>query len=375
MNAFCFLILISICFIILYSFLILYFLNGWKKIREFHTPEQDAEIFVSIIVPFRNESDMIRKNFTALINQDYPASHLEIIYVDDHSDDDSPGQLRSIIDEYSHVRLIKPDNSIYGKKAAILAGVKDSKGELLLFTDADCFPVRRWASTMADFFMQHRPVMISGPVLMQEKKDFFSRFQSLEFLSLVGSGAGSFGTGNPVLCNGANIGFDRNIYLQYYRNIKPEIPSGDDIFMMLTLKPKYQTSMKFIKSMHAVVYTDPVKTLPGFLNQRIRWASKSRHYRDFDIIFTAFTVFCINLLILILAGISLDNWSTLIVLAAVFCFKLAVDYLLLHSVSLFFGRKKNFGLFLLSEVLYPVYSVFSAVAGILITPSWRNRNT
>ena len=414
MCSYSLIIYVSFFITILYSFTILRFLRGWNKIRAYSSSVTEEKILVSVIIPFRNERENIEHNFFSLLAQDYPPSCLEIIYVNDHSDDGSAERLQELTNKHSHFRVIDLEVSRTGKKAALLEGVKVSGGELVLFTDADSFPVRTWVNTMAAFFIQHHPVMISGPVIMSGGKGFFSRFQALEFLSLVGSGAGSFGMGHPVMCNGANLGYDRVIYLKCSHKINQQVPSGDDIFMMLSLKQDYKSRMRFIKSTDAIVYTNPVNSLKGFFTQRMRWVSKTWHYRDFHILITALTVFGINVLILGLAGVScvqilimllqinrfylpIGNWAwnphvcsclccvrqcmgvslvekeIFFIFPAVFFIKILIDFLLLRKVSVFFGRKKLLKLFFPSSVLYPVYSVFSALAGMLVTPGWKGR--
>lgn len=93
---------------------------------------------VSIILPSRNEERYIEKCLDSLLKQDY--SNYEIIAIDDSSSD----KTGEIIKRYSmtHCKIIyvdalpKPDGWT-GKNWACYQGYLQSKGELLLFTDAD----------------------------------------------------------------------------------------------------------------------------------------------------------------------------------------------------------------------------------------------
>ncbi len=96
---------------------------------------------VSIIVPARNEQRNIRRCVTSLLEQDY--ENYEVIVVDDDSTDDTPRILDNIIQTHPHsnrlwvLRLRELPPGWAGKPHALHAGVQESNGEWLLFTDAD----------------------------------------------------------------------------------------------------------------------------------------------------------------------------------------------------------------------------------------------
>lgn len=367
--------IISVSFLItlVYFILILRFYSGWKKLKVISPPDVQPLINISIIIPFRNESENIHKNFNALKQQNYPVSHYEVIYVNDHSDDNTCDTLLQLMKNSVNIKLLHLSSPLSGKKAALMEGAKAAKGELFLFTDADCYPVKNWIRTMAGFYQSNKPVMISGPVLIKGNKSFFSKFQVLEFLSLVGSGAGSFGIKKPILCNAANMGFRNDIYLQYMNEMKKEIFSGDDIFMLLSLKKIHASEMFFLKSHDGIVYTDPVTTLKDFFSQRIRWASKSRFYNDWFIILTAISVLGINSLILMLILLFAAGRKLLLTIIFVMFSKTIIDYIFLRSLNKFFYKRDLSLVFILSEVLYLPYSLMTAIAGSFIIPRWKGR--
>jgi cellulose synthase/poly-beta-1,6-N-acetylglucosamine synthase-like glycosyltransferase len=83
------------------------------------------------------------------IEQDYPKHLLEIIVVDDHSEDATAVVAGDFA--YRNVRCIKlaevaAANGVTNsfKKAAIAAGINESKGTLIVTTDADCIAPARY---------------------------------------------------------------------------------------------------------------------------------------------------------------------------------------------------------------------------------------
>lgn len=104
------------------------------KLKPHHSPK------VSIIIPARNEEEFIERCLSSLIDQDY--DNYEIIVIDDRSDDRTSEIIKKMSTRSSKVIYVfadpKPETWI-GKNWACIEGYKRSKGELLLFTDADTF--------------------------------------------------------------------------------------------------------------------------------------------------------------------------------------------------------------------------------------------
>jgi len=84
---------IFIFLLIFYSAFLISILNGLKKLRSSKS-KQIPEEFVSVIIPFRNESENIIANVKSIINQNYPDDRYEVIYINDNSTDDSLQLLR-----------------------------------------------------------------------------------------------------------------------------------------------------------------------------------------------------------------------------------------------------------------------------------------
>lgn len=101
-------------------------------------PKSARSPFVSILVPARNEEANIEACVTSLAAQDYP--NFEIIILDDESTDKTWNILKRMALKYRRLRIIKgkqlPQGWI-GKPWACHQLFLASRGELLLFTDAD----------------------------------------------------------------------------------------------------------------------------------------------------------------------------------------------------------------------------------------------
>jgi glycosyltransferase involved in cell wall biosynthesis len=363
-----------------YFILIASFFYGWEKLKVFTIGKEEKSIFISVIIPLRNEEKNITHLLDDLSRQTYPAERYEIIMVDDHSTDHS----KESVTKYGgqNCRILSLAANVSGKKEALREGIGNANGELIITTDADCRIKENWLSTMASFYQHEKPVMIMAPVLAYEflpstlqsvKPSFLSRMLGLELLSLAGSTAGAAAIGAPVMCNGANLAFSKSIYTEIeHVYLNTGIASGDDIFAMLELKKRYPGRVKFLKSPESTVYSHFPTGVFSFFQQRSRWAAKSRFYKDPIIIFTAITVFGTNFLLLInlLSGILYHNFAPFFVLLLM---KSIIDFPFLYRVSAFFGQKKLMVWFPLVQSLYFLYVCITVFVAAVLPISWKER--
>lgn len=358
---------------ITYFFLILSFYRGWKKLPEFHrTGNRKESLKMSVIIPFRDEKESILYLIEDLNKQDLEKALFEVVLVDDHSADGSSELVLDIIQSSPNFKLIK--NRGEGKKEAILYGIENSIGELIITTDTDCRRDYSWLSSMHEFYIQESPRMIIGPVLPETGDGVFQKLQALEFLSLIGSTAGAAGLKRPVMCNGANLVYEKSVIQDLNDPLALSQASGDDIFLLLALKKISKEKIYFIKSANAAVYTSMSKTLGDFWIQRIRWASKSKTYRDKDVLFTAFLVWLINSIFLALIPASIISRSYLSMLVFLILLKWVPDFVLLSSVTKYYNKKDLMRWFFPLSVVYPAYVVLTGFMGLFgKSYQWKGR--
>lgn len=102
----------------------------------------DAVPLVSIMIPARNEAAVIADTLRRWLAQDYP--RLEILVLDDQSDDGTGDIVQGFAGEHNAVRLLRGEDlppGWMGKNWACHQMQQAANGEILLFTDADV----RWA--------------------------------------------------------------------------------------------------------------------------------------------------------------------------------------------------------------------------------------
>lgn len=230
---------------------------------------------LSVVVAFRNEERAISNLLNGLSNVNYPEDRLEVVLVNDHSDDASFHIVTKYISVHSiqNFKLLSSPEGKTGKKAALEIGVKSASGDWILFTDADCEIHPNWPMQMMICQQNSQAEMVCGSVTIKAR-NWKEWLEATEFASLIAVGASGITFRKPSLCNGANFLIAKSAYegAQRHRSDQ-DVASGDDVFLLHTLK-KMGRKIAFCFVPYSEISISPSETWNQFVQQRIRWASK-----------------------------------------------------------------------------------------------------
>ena len=355
---------IVLIFFMPYIYLLLKIYLSLRNIKPYKLTSR-SENFISVIIPCRNEEKNLPSLLSDIADQEYNQDHFELIIVDDNSDD-STFKTASEFRGIKKIKVLK--NSSSGKKMAVYTGIKAADGDLIITTDADCRIGPAWLKTIASCRMQDKPEFIIGPVDLIRGKGFFQKFQELEFLGLQGITAGTAAAGNPLMCNGANMAFTKKTYKDNSEYLHPELVSGDDIFLLHSIKKNKEQSIIWLESGDALVSTSVSRTLKGFLKQRSRWISKAGSYSDSGTSLLAIVTFVTILLQVFCFAAGFIKPVFFLVFASALVLKSIPDYLILKNRAMFYKKKSHLWFFLPGEVIYPLY-VLAVIIFYLFTRS------
>ena len=106
------------------------------------------EKLVSVVIPVFNSEKTIEKTINSILRQDY--KKIEIVIVNDFSNDNSENIIKNIInglDKKSKIKIkyIKNEKNL-GPAATRNIGINNSIGEVIFFTDSDCYIPESWIS-------------------------------------------------------------------------------------------------------------------------------------------------------------------------------------------------------------------------------------
>ena len=180
---------------------------------------------------------------------------------------------------------------------------------------------------------------------MDGGQTLLERLQRAEYAALQQITVETALRGKPVMCSGANLIVRRERWLESWPDLHEEIPSGDDMFLLESVKRR-GLRIEVLDSEEYTAVVHPLTTWKAFFRQRMRWAGKAPHYKDKDIRRYGAVVLTANLLQLL---------CPLIIL-----FKFPFEYGLIKkrdaSVSLIDA--------LILELFYPFYMLICIIGGL-----------
>ena len=151
--------------------------------------------------------------------------------------------------------------------------------------------------------------------------------------------------GRAVMCSGANLIVRREAWLACESELHPEIPSGDDMFLLEAAK-RHGFKIGVIDEPDYTAIVRPQNTWRAFFYLRMRWAGKAPHYTDKDIRRCGALVLMANLLQILCPPIIL--------------IKFPIEYSLIKKRE----PQTLWPVALLLEILYPFYLLISLLGGL-----------
>lgn len=353
----------------------------WLRMPSFWLPAQGPDgPLITVIIPVRNEAANIGNLLNDLNQQTY--SRIDVIVADDSSTDTT----RFIVEQYVQtarfpLRLLALTNeqTASPKKRAISQSIALAQGELIVTTDGDCRVGPDWLASFAAFYQQTNAKLISGPVtfsagLNRSKPSLFDALQTVEFSSLIGSGACTMALGQPTMCNGANLCYEKRVFTEVggFAGVD-HLASGDDEFLMHKIASRYPKGVRFLKSEAAIVSTEPHQSWRAFYNQRKRWASKWRAYDSYVPTLLAVFIFLSNASpVLALLGWWL-NFLNGSMAGLVIGLKLLPEFLFLRQILVFLQKRTAVKYIPLTQLFYPIYVIFFGLAAQGKGYQWKGR--
>lgn len=137
---------------------------------------------VSIVIPVKNNANLLEKCLTSIQRLDFPKDELEVIIVDGGSTD---GSVEVAI--RFGCKVIFEDKGVISYARDL--GVKHASGEFIAFTDSDCIVDRSWLKELLNCFSDDKVAAVGGPNLTPEDDSDFGKSVGdvLFLLSRVGS--------------------------------------------------------------------------------------------------------------------------------------------------------------------------------------------
>lgn len=346
-------------YLTLFCIVLLTYFLGWRR-NQSKNQSQLGETYqastISVIIPFRNEA----QNIPTLVEsiKKLTIQPLEFIWVNDHSEDNSIQLLSNLPNNHSVISLL---DEAQGKKTAIRKGLEIAKGSHILTWDADIIIPTDYFNALEQthiFELSILPVRMKG-------NTFLEVLYELDYYFLNALNVGLTGYSTPIVASGANLLFNKASFLAIdsFKNHQ-HIASGDDHFLLHDFK-RAKKSIQTVTHSTLVVETKTPTSFKDFLQQRLRWISKSKHIVDntttwVSVLGIIYTLGFVTLLFT-------NHWNEILII------KLLVDFLIFIPYLGIVQRLKISWTLPFFTLLYPLYFVTIGVLVGFTKPIWKNR--
>ena len=263
-----------------YASIVLWLLRG--TIRTPRPMQSSPRPSISVIVAARDEGLHLQACLDALARQEY-TGEWEVWIVDDRSHDNTLSIARGAATGRPswHVAVNEhPGTWRSGKKGALATAIKSAKGEVLLFTDADCTPPPLWMAGMAAMLPPQTGLCAGfSPLIAPEAPRLWQNFLLIDTLVAALVAAGSIGNNRGITCTGRSLACRRAALVEIggYAAL-PDTLSGDDDFLLQAVARRKNWRVSYALSAQTAV---PALGPPGwraFLRQKKRHLSAGTRY-------------------------------------------------------------------------------------------------
>ncbi|MEM6297468.1 MAG: glycosyltransferase [Bacteroidota bacterium] len=233
---------------------------------------------VSIVVAARNERPNLETFLPRLLEQNFP--DFEVLIIDDRSTDGTS----DFLSDFKHPKLRffrisdKPEH-LDGKKNALTKGIEKAQGEVILLTDADCYPAsEHWISLMTAPFSREEIQIVLGYSPYERRRGLLNKFIQFETLNTASQYLTSARLGIPYMGVGRNLAYRKTLF-DAVGGLKPwqeQVGGDDDLFV-----GTYATAKNTITVTHpeSHVFSVPKQNFRAWLRQKIRHLGVGNAYR------------------------------------------------------------------------------------------------
>jgi hyaluronan synthase len=263
----------------LYTILVAGYMLSRFLLAAFYRPPKDAGITppIAIIVPSFNEGEAVARTIHSCLALDYPQELMEIVVINDGSTDDTWDQMLRAAAQYPRGRVRCIDlGSNQGKRAAMAAGIRATRAEVLVFIDSDSMPAPGAVRKLVQGFADPKVGAIAGLTYVRNAEtNALTRMQAARYYVSYQLLKSAESVLNAVTCcSGCFAAYKREAVAplleiwEHQRFLGVECTHGDD--RALTARV-LKTGWKTIYDSEAEAWTDAPDKYRKFFRQQLRW--------------------------------------------------------------------------------------------------------
>jgi glycosyltransferase involved in cell wall biosynthesis len=336
-----------------------YYLYFFLRLVKYKPSSKEAsqEYPVSVIICERNEAENLVKNLPGILVQDYRTTH-EVIVVNDNSTDESKYILEEFQRSFKNLTVIplkQEAKGIPGKKFPLSIGIKSSKHEIVLLTDADCIPSsEHWIKKMQDGYRPGIEIVLGYgaykkyPGLLNKLIRFETFHTALQYFSCALAG-------KPYMGVGRNLSYRKNSFIRNkgFSTIN-HIPSGDDDLFINMIADKNNTAIVIDKDAHTI--SEPHTSWNSWMQQKNRHYTTAKFYKSsHKFLLSLYALLQTLIYPLTIATAIFFNWY---IAVGIFALRLLVQSVIWYKCMKRLNERDLFPLFLFFDIWMFMYNLF-----------------
>lgn len=239
-------------------------------------PENDYLPTVSIVIPAFNEGLSVRRTIDACFAQDYPEDKLQVMCIDDGSNDQTWGHLLDAQSTYG--RRLRCLSFVHnrGKRAAMAHGVRSTQSDVVVFIDSDSEPSPGSLKRLVRNFVRSDVGAATGHTLARNADvNALTKMQSARYLlSFELLKAAESVVGAVTCCSGSFSAYRRAAITpilnrwEHQKFLGSDCTYGDDRALTNMV---IESGWRSIYDSSSVATTDVPESYPSFFRQQLRW--------------------------------------------------------------------------------------------------------
>lgn len=348
-----------------------YYLGLYNRIHRRNLASQKGELHfsnelppLSVIICARNESENLRNFLPSILEQDYP--NFEVIVINDGSTDQSEEALSEFEEKYPHLyHSFTPEGARYisRKKLALMLGIKASKHNWLVFTEANCQPTsNQWLRLMARNFTPHTQIVLGyngyepGKGWRHQRIAFDSLLNSLRYL-------GFALVGKPYMGMGRNLAYRKELFFnQKGYSSHLNLQRGEDDLFINQIANGENTRVE--TDPNAVMRMRPIERYKDWKEEKVSYLGTSAYFRGAQRYLLGFET-CTRLLLYatlaatVALGVLSSHWMPTGTVVLVVLIRFAVQAFVVNKTATAMGDHRHYYLTLpMFDLIQPLQTLW-----------------
>lgn len=355
---------------VLFIIQLIYYFGLYNRIHTNNTAVQKGDVHftqelqpLSVVISARNESENLRKFLPSILEQDYP--EFEVIVINDGSTDESEDLLSALEEKYPNLyHSFTPDTARYvsRKKLSLTLGIKASKYDWLVFTEANCTPAsNQWLRLMARNFTPRTEIVLGysgyerGKGCLHRRVSFDSLFTSLRYLGFALAG-------KPYIGIGRNLAYRKELFFNVkgYSN-HLNLQRGEDDLFINQISNENNTRVE--TDINSTVRMQPVEYYKDWKEEKVSYMATARFYKGSQRLLLGFeTLSRLLFYATCVAGIALGilhlHWLVAGIAFLLWLLRYVVQAVIINKTATEMGDNRHYYLTLpLFDILRPLQSL------------------